>query len=341
MENFRKELLHWYEQNKRPLPWRKTKDPYKIWLSEVLLQQTRVQQGLPYYVKFLELFPDVFALANATEQEILKAWQGLGYYSRARNLHKTAKLIATSGGKFPQNHKELLKLPGIGEYTSAAILSISFNLPFAVLDGNVYRVLARLFLIAEPVNSSSAKKIFNEKAAQLLDNKQPGEFNQAMMELGAMVCTPQNPSCIICPVQHICMAFKANNTDAYPVKLPKKQQKQRYFHYLVVKQNEEIFFKKRTGKDIWQNMYELPMVEKESTEELSPSDIKNMIGAEVKVKAGKTYKHILSHQVIHAKVYEVEAGYGVPAKNFTPANPEKIKKLPLPRLIEKILDKYL
>ncbi len=245
-------LLHWYNQNKRPLPWRETRDPYKIWLSEVILQQTRVAQGMDYYHRFLQAFPDVQSLAGADEQEVLKLWQGLGYYSRARNMHYTAReIIADHNGFFPKTAAGLKKLKGIGDYTSAAIASICFDEPTAVLDGNVARVISRLYAIETPVDTGKGRILLTDLANNLMDNSHPGTFNQAIMELGAMVCTPQSPGCNNCPLAFACEALKRNETGRFPVKTPKKPPTARHLNYLVIsfkkKEKEFIVMRKRSG----------------------------------------------------------------------------------------------
>ena len=229
---FSKTLINWYSVNKRELPWRQTIDPYYIWLSEIILQQTQVAQGLPYYVKFTEEFPSVFHLAKAQEGHVLKLWQGLGYYSRARNLHTTAKYIAAElKGEFPNNYKDLLKLKGIGDYTASAIASICFNKPEAVVDGNVYRVLSRYFGIDTPINSPKGAKEFKQLAQELIDKKDPATFNQAIMEFGATQCKPQSPDCTLCPFTSSCIAFNENRIIELPVKIKSGKAKKKYFNF--------------------------------------------------------------------------------------------------------------
>ena len=267
MENYNfvtEKILNWYEVHKRILPWRDITDPYKIWISEIILQQTRVIQGLDYYNRFIERFPDVHALAIAEEQEVLKYWQGLGYYSRARNLHAAARSIETRfGGKFPKDYESILSLKGIGEYTAAAVASFAFNLPRPVVDGNVFRFLSRLFAIEEPIDTSKGKKLFTELAGQMMDRQRAGLFNQAIMEFGALQCVPASPDCGECPLATHCLSKTQGKVSEFPVKLNKPKTKEVYLYYFYIHSGEFIFLKKREGKGIWQNLYEFPSVESE------------------------------------------------------------------------------
>lgn len=262
---FHKKLITWYLQNKRDLPWRRTKDPYRIWLSEIMLQQTRVAQGLPYYLKFVEAYPTVQHLANAPEEEVLKLWQGLGYYSRARNLLITAKYVANElDGAFPSTYEGLKKLKGIGDYTASAIASICFKAPTAVVDGNVYRVLSRVFGLDIPINSTEGIRQFKELAQELIDRSQPGTYNQAIMEFGARYCVPQNPACESCIFNDSCEAYANKKVSQLPVKLKKLKVRKRYFNYLVVvSDDEKVILQQRKGKGIWQNLFQFPLVETE------------------------------------------------------------------------------
>lgn len=242
-------IIPWYKKNKRFLPWREDKNPYSIWLSEIILQQTRVGQGTPYYHRFMESFPDVVKLAGASVEEVLLAWQGLGYYSRARNLHKAAGIIAHDfKGRFPSDYKDIRSLPGVGDYTAAAIASLAFNMPYAAVDGNVYRVLSRYLGINTPVNSSAAKKEFLMAATKLLDRNDPGTHNQAMIELGALICTPKNPACEICPLNNSCFALERSVVGLLPVKTVKVQSRTRYFFYFIIYYEEKIYIRQRKGK---------------------------------------------------------------------------------------------
>ena len=260
---FSNTLTHWYLQNKRELPWRKSRDPYFIWLSEVMLQQTRVAQGLSYYLKFTTTFPTVFDLAKADESIVLKMWQGLGYYSRARNLHAAAKHIAFElNGEFPTSYLEIIKLKGIGDYTASAIASICFDEPTAVVDGNVYRVLSRYFGIYTSTNSSSGIKEFKALAQSLIDVSQPGNFNQAIMDFGALHCKPQNPLCESCPFADSCVAFEKKLTKVLPIKDKKIKVKKRYFNFLVIQTDDDkTILSERKGNGIWQGLYQFPLIE--------------------------------------------------------------------------------
>ncbi len=260
---FANRLIYWYLQNKRDLPWRETKDPYKIWISEIILQQTRVLQGLPYYFAFTNAFPTVFDLANASEEQVLKLWQGLGYYSRARNLHATAKFIANeNAGIFPQNYLELLNLKGVGSYTAAAIASFCYDEAVPVVDGNVYRVLSRIFEVETDISQNSAKKEFFDLAKALLPNDNAASFNQAIMEFGAIQCVPKNPDCSICPFNDGCLALQKGKIDTLPLKLKKTKVSKRYFNYLVFEDDlGNTLLEKRTSNGIWQNLYEFPVIE--------------------------------------------------------------------------------
>lgn len=296
MSTFSQTIIRWYHKNKRNLPWRHTSDPYKIWLSEIILQQTRVQQGLPYYELFTAKFPTVHDLAAAKEDIVMKAWQGLGYYSRARNLHYTARYVSKElKGRFPNEYEAIKGLKGIGEYTAAAIASIAYNKPYAVVDGNVFRVLARYFSIYTPIDSTEGKKEFSQLADKLLDKKDPGTFNQAIMEFGAMQCVPQNPDCVRCPLNKSCKALANNAVDQLPVKSQKTKVRTRYFNYFIVRKQGKLLMKKRTERDIWNNLYDFPLLE-------TKRELKKISGA----LAAGSYKHILSHQLINARFWEVK-----------------------------------
>nr|WP_299032652.1 A/G-specific adenine glycosylase [uncultured Tenacibaculum sp.] len=340
-----KKLIYWYLKNKRELPWRKTKDPYRVWLSEIMLQQTRVAQGLPYFLKFTEAFPTVFDLAKAEEIEVLKLWQGLGYYSRARNLHFTAKYISEElNGVFPKTYKELLQLKGVGDYTASAIASICYDEPVAVVDGNVYRVLSRYFGITTPINSTKGIKEFKELAQTVIDVTQPGVYNQAIMDFGALHCKPQNPLCGECPLAESCVAQGNNSVKELPVKEKKVKIKKRYFNYLVpVTEDDQTVLKERVGKGIWQGLYQFPLVEtKKETDE------KELIEHDqfVKLFPEKTtislfnkedIVHKLSHQHLITKFWVVKTT-NVSEKTMSWS---KVKEQPVPVLIDKFLEEYL
>ncbi|WP_026451113.1 A/G-specific adenine glycosylase [Aequorivita capsosiphonis] len=314
--HFSKKLISWYLLNKRELPWRDTVNPYHIWLSEIMLQQTRVLQGLPYYLKFLEAYPTVSDLANADEDEVLKMWQGLGYYSRARNLHATAKMVSQEmNSVFPDNYKELLKLKGVGDYTASAIASIAFNQPDAVVDGNVYRVLSRYFGILTPINTTSGQKEFKQLAQQLIDKKQPGTFNQAIMEFGARYCVPQNPDCANCIFNDNCVAFQKRKVSELPVKIKAKPAKTRYFNYMVIlSENERTILQQRTGKGIWHKLYEFPLIE--TLEKVNISTLKKnpqfqVFSEKIKIESISLFNekpviHKLSHQHLNTRFWIVE-----------------------------------
>ena len=337
--DFANELIQWYKANKRDLPWRNTNNAYIIWLSEVILQQTRVEQGLPYFNRFLDKYPDVTGFANANEDEILKLWQGLGYYSRGRNMLKTARLVRDEyAGIFPQQYQELIKLKGIGEYTAAAISSFSADEARAVVDGNVFRVLSRYFGISEPINSPKGKKIFQQVADEMLNHDHPGLHNQAMMEFGAMLCKPKNPACGICPVRLGCYAFKHNATTTLPVKLNKLKIKERYFNYLLIINNEEILLNKRDENDIWANLYDLPMIETESmlpVEELMYSQrIIDAFGEHVEIlEVSQVYKHVLTHQRLYVRFIKLAPEQLKLEQKWFFTSVENLKILALPKII--------
>ena len=310
-EFFNDQILNWYSRNKRDLPWRQTENPYHIWLSEIILQQTRVNQGLPYYLKFVEEYPSVHDLANADEREVLRVWQGLGYYSRARNLHKCAKIISENhNGIFPNNFKELLNLPGIGNYTAAAIASIAFGEKVAVVDGNVYRVLSRIYGIENDISSGKEQKVFQEKASILISEKYPADFNQSMMEFGALQCVPKNPDCSICPFHDQCFANKNEMQAQLPVKIKKVKVRKRHFHYFVFEMNGRLALRERLGNDIWRGLYDFHLIENEkpsSWEELSSSDVIEMLKNDIlSVDESVEYKHILTHQRIFATFHTIK-----------------------------------
>ncbi len=347
MNHFSDILISWYKHKKRDLPWRNTKNPYLIWLSEIILQQTRVEQGMSYYLKFAKEFPTVKHLAKAKEEKVLKLWQGLGYYSRARNLHASAKIICTDyEGNFPASYNELIKLKGVGEYTAAAIASFAFGLPHAVVDGNVFRVLSRIFGIKTPINSPAAKKEFTKIAQELLDKKNPALFNQAIMEFGSAHCKPTSPNCRDCIFNNMCVAYEKNQVQLFPVKNKSAIQKLRYLYYIVVNDDKNIFVRQRTENDIWKNLYDFPLIELK--EQISPENL--FLSKEWKAIFGKKkviiksvseeYKHILSHQIIYATFIEVKISPSAISFKGTKTIPLKdLKKIAVSRLIEKYLEK--
>ncbi|MBB5397304.1 A/G-specific adenine glycosylase [Mucilaginibacter sp. AK015] len=332
------QLIAWYNDNKRDLPWRKTTDAYIIWLSEIILQQTRVEQGLPYFYRFVEKYPTVTAFAAAHEDEILKLWQGLGYYSRGRNMLKTAQLVQQQhNGIFPVRYEELIKLKGIGEYTAAAISSFSSNEARAVVDGNVYRVLARYFGIDEPINSPKGKKMFQQIADDVLDKARPALHNQAMMEFGAMLCKPRNPACGVCPVRLGCVAFKTNATVYLPVKLKTVKVRTRYFNYLLITDGKVILMNKRDERDIWANMYDLPLIETAGL--LDPLELLRLpqakvFGDNIILKDNSAIiKHVLTHQQLFIRFLVLEKFPDKLEKGWFYTDVDNIKNLALPKAI--------
>ncbi len=334
----------WYDLNKRELPWREQKNPYYIWASEIILQQTRMKQGIVYYHKFIEKFPTVFDLAHSTVKEVLNIWQGLGYYSRARNMHRAAKQIVDKfHGEFPSDFKTIRQLPGIGDYSSAAIASLAFNIPVACIDGNVYRLLARYFGISSFIDNASGKKEFMTLATELLDVHNPGRHNQAMIELGAIICLPKHPLCSECPLKDSCMALKNNTIHELPKKKKKLIQVHRYFYYLVIKRNGYVYLKQRPEKGIWALLYDFPLIE--TGKKL---DIRGLIrlkswkdlfmNTEITIKnVSDEYRHQLSHQIIHAWFIEMEVNSPLKTIPAREIEYETIDQYPLPRLIEKYL----
>jgi A/G-specific adenine glycosylase len=309
--SFQSEIVKWYLNNKRDLPWRGTSDAYVIWLSEIILQQTRVEQGLPYFNRFLHNYPTVQAFAEATETQILKLWQGLGYYSRGRNMLFTARQVRElHKGQFPTSYNELIKLKGIGDYTAAAIASFSSNESKAVLDGNVFRVLSRYFGVVEPINSSAGKKQFLALAQSLMENQEASIYNQAIMEFGALQCKPKSPNCAICPLQAGCFARKHNLTTSLPVKLNKLKKRIRYFNYFVCTEGDNILVKKRNPGDIWQELYDFPLIETsknyQDDQEQFSAQLKLNFGKDCKVTTLTQQKHLLTHQTIYVQFFGLD-----------------------------------
>ena len=305
-------LLRWYKNNYRDLPWKHTNDPYKIWLSEIILQQTRVEQGMPYYTRFVERFPTVQHLAAAPIDEVMKLWQGLGYYSRARNLHfASQQIVKDYGGKMPHSYRELLKLKGVGAYTAAAIASFAFKEPVVALDGNGYRIFARFFGIEIPFDTATCKRQITEEAQAYIPQDAPDVFNQALMDFGSMVCIPQKPSCAICPLHTTCIAYAKGLVRNLPIRSKKKAVRQRYFNYILIRNGSDTYVRKRTKKDIWRGLYEFPLIE--TSEVMNPDDLfktpewnKLMNGTQPEIRAClPTVKHQLSHQTIWTSFYLV------------------------------------
>lgn len=355
MLNFSKKLIDWYLQNKRELPWRKTQDPYRIWLSEIILQQTRVEQGMPYYFKFTEAYPHIQNLAEAPQDDVLKLWQGLGYYSRARNLHATAQKVAFElDGKFPDTYKEIKKLKGIGDYTASAIASICFDEATAVVDGNVYRVLSRVFGIDTPIDSTAGKKEFKALAQQLIDPKDPANFNQAIMEFGATQCKPKNPYCLHCPFQHDCAAYASGKIDDLPVKQGKTKVRDRFFNYvLVLGPSGETILKQRENKGIWRGLFEFPLLETEmllkegafrkQLDSLKlPGDISDKAIHELNVQdiislTSQPVIHKLSHQKLHVHFWLLKLGEvgGLKTIPF-----QEFESFAVPRVIDRFMEDF-
>lgn len=342
MSEFSDNILIWYGENRRDLPWRNTKDPYLIWISEIILQQTRVSQGYDYYLSFVSRFPDVCSLASAPEDEVMRYWQGLGYYTRARNLHAAAKSM---NGTFPTTYEGVRALKGVGDYTAAAICSFAYGMPYAVVDGNVFRVLSRYFGIDTPIDSMAGKKLFTALAQDNLDESCPAEYNQAMMDFGALQCTPQSPACMYCPLAETCVAFRTGMAEELPVKQQKLSVKTRHFNYLWVKAGEYTYINKRTEKDIWQNLYELPLVESEH--ELSQIELlermKPWLTDDEEIQLDlliQGVKHVLTHRVIMANFYQVTLPPGSSSfSSFIMVKPESLASYAFPRLITSFLNK--
>ena len=339
-------LSQWYEVHQRYLPWRRNPDPYKVWLSEIILQQTRVEQGLPYYEAILQRFPDVRTLAEAPLDDLLKLWQGLGYYSRARNMHTAAKQVVNEfGGVFPKNYATLLHLKGVGEYTAAAISSIVYGEAKAVVDGNVYRVLSRLFNIDTPINSTEGKRIFSLLAAELLDQEHPSRHNQAIMEFGALHCVPVRPDCGSCPLSAHCLGLAAERVAELPVKTKGASKQERYFLYLVPTDGQHTWLQQRLGKDIWQNLWEFPLIE--SAKPLSMERIleepllKTWFGEAYSIGNILSFKHILSHRIIHAIFLPVRIQQikNIPT-SWTIVSTDKIDTFAVSRMTENFISKY-
>lgn len=350
MEAIRKQLLVWYEQMRRDLPWRQTSDPYLIWLSEVIMQQTRVDQGLPYYLKFSRNYPNVEALGLAEEQQVLKDWEGLGYYSRARNLHKAARQILSSG-LMPGTYSEWLRLPGIGAYTAAAIASIAHREAVPLMDGNVARVISRLFCLYDEISSSAFRTKAMKILGELLDRDDPGTFNQALMEFGALQCVPGKPDCGACPLNLSCEALAEGKVESLPNKARNSKARLRYFNYFMpVLENQGRDFTligKRQAKDIWQHLYEFPLIE--TTEASNLGDLLPLLAQEGILFAGKPLiegplynsRHILSHQVIDATFYRIRAGMGslfASPEGYQLISLEELREYPFSRLIIRYLD---
>lgn len=345
-KEFARLLIEWYHEHKRDLPWRNTNDPYLIWVSEIILQQTRVAQGYAYYQRFIERFPNLESLAASEENEVLKYWQGLGYYSRARNLHQAAISV---NGVFPVKYEDILKLKGVGTYTAAAICSFAYNQPHAVVDGNVYRVLSRFFGVNEPIDSGKGKKMFASLAHDLLDKVQPALYNQAIMDFGALQCTPLSPDCTVCPFKNRCFAFNHNMVSSLPIKQNKTKTSERFFYYLLIRDNGNIYLNKRTENDIWKNLYELPLIESNTAlavddfirkQEFASIFKENSV---VNVRLLNKTKHVLSHRIIYADFYELDA-QDIKMdflSKYTRLNMADLELYPVSRLMHNFFENFL
>lgn len=343
---FRRYLLSWSEDIERDLPWKETKNPYHIWLSEIILQQTRVAQGRPYYLKFINAFPSIEDLANASQDEVFSLWEGLGYYSRARNLHASAKKIVNDfDGVFPSNYEDILSLKGVGPYTAAAVASFAYNLPYPVVDGNVMRVLTRVFAIEEAIDSTKGRKRINALAEDLLHRKNPAAYNQAIMDFGALQCTPKNPKCDECPLAEICDSKGTELLHLLPYKAKKILKKTRYFHFLDVEDTHgNTQLERREEKDIWQGLFQFPMLERDDLEALSLDNIQNCLDiASDKFsleRISKVYKQTLSHQHIHAIFYKIRinASFFVDKEGIYLADRQNVSNFAFPKLIRSYIE---
>ncbi len=328
---FTETLLHWYIDNRRSLPWRGERDVYKIWVSEIILQQTRISQGWDYYLRFINTFPSVKTLAEADEAEVLRVWQGLGYYSRARNMHAAAKSIMEQyGGRFPSDYNNIRQLKGIGDYTAAAICSFAYGLPYPAVDGNVLRIISRVFGLHDNIMEGETKKNITELCAKLIKGTNPADFNQALMDFGSLQCVPKNPSCGICPLQNECYAYKNDEVELLPVNIKNIKVKQRHFHFFVYVINNQILIEKREANDIWKNLYQLPMMETNTNKKL-------------KHKLLYQTKHQLTHQTLHARFYEVSDTSILPSasgERFA-IEIEKLNNYAFPQLIVNFFKRYI
>ena len=349
MEQFSAILEQWYGLHKRELPWRQTTDPYLIWISEIILQQTRVAQGYAYFLRFVERFPTVQALAEAPADEVMKLWQGLGYYSRARNLHEAARSIMEHGGDFPATYEAVRALKGVGDYTAAAICAFAYGLPCAVVDGNVYRVLSRWMGIDTPIDSAQGKKLFAALAQEFLDKERPALYNQAIMDFGALQCTPQSPDCFSCPLAGSCVARSEGRVASLPVKSHKTKVTARYFNYVYARAGADTFLNKREADDIWKNLYELPLVESprpwNETDLLASGQFRAWLGGQEEGAVcclRQQVKHVLSHQVIYATFYELVLPEGAEAfSGFLRVPLAELEQYAVPRLVHQFFEKFV
>jgi A/G-specific adenine glycosylase len=346
MNDFTEAIERWYESNKRELPWRASSDPYQIWISEIILQQTRVTQGSNYFLRFIQRFPDIRSLAEADENEVMKYWEGLGYYSRARNLHAAARSM---NGIFPRTYPEVLVLKGVGEYTAAAICSFAYNMPYAVVDGNVYRVLSRYFGIETPIDSTKGKKLFAALANEMLDKQRPALYNQGIMDFGAIQCTPQSPNCLSCPLSDSCLAHAHGMIAKLPIKQHKTKVTNRYLHYFYVRAGAYTFIRQRTEDDIWRNLFEIPLIETPTTlpaeQLLQLPEFRALFDPEeqpVIRLLQQGVKHVLSHRILYTDFYEIV----LPTDTRSFSSYQKIKEKEIgeyafPRLLQLLIEKHL
>lgn len=353
MSTFSKALLHWYDVHKRDLPWKHDNDAYGIWLSEIILQQTRVNQGLPYYLKFKSTYPNVHELANADVDEVLKLWEGLGYYSRARNLHTTAKTVAHQyNGYFPETYEDLIKLKGIGSYTASAILSFAFHKAYPAIDGNAYRVVSRFLGLTSAIDLPETKKVVEKWLFKQIDKTNPGNFNQAMMDLGSMVCMPKNPLCLSCPLHSYCVAHQNDLVKTIPFKAKKIVKKERYFYFLMLlDEQKNTLIQKRNGKDIWLGLHQFPLLELKKNEKITKQKIEKFVKQNLNLELTAlipnkpvVYTHQLTHQKIFAKFYILETK-SLKNKRFPQdinlVNLENITTFAFPKLIQTYLHNFL
>ena len=342
---FSKTIINWYSANARKLPWRESTDPYLIWVSEIIMQQTRIEQGLSYYLRFIEAFPNLPSLSKAKEDEVLKLWEGLGYYSRARNMMFAAKQVEEIyNGVFPSQYHDILKLKGIGPYTAAAISSFAFGLPYAVVDGNVSRVLSRYYGIHTPINSHQGKKIFSELAQENLNHKDPATYNQAIMEFGALQCKPANPNCTICPLSNSCMALSSNSISLLPKKEKKLKVLNKYLHFFFIQKNDQFLIEKRDNKSIWKGLYQLPLIETkqdENTENIfKTSEFIDIIGEENFIlKSVQEVNHKLTHRNLFIRFYQLDIRKFA-KHSYLQVNMSDLQSLAFPRPIEKYLEAF-
>lgn len=338
---FSETLLQWYATHRRELPWRGISDPYRIWVSEIILQQTRIVQGYAYYHRFLAAFPTVEALAEAKEDEVLRLWQGLGYYSRARNLHAAARQVVEMGG-FPKKYEEVRSLKGVGDYTAAAICSFAYGLPCAAVDGNVYRVMSRFFGIREPIDTGRGKKLFKELASELLPPTHAADYNQALMDFGAMQCVPSAPNCEDCPLEAACVARAEGRVGNFPVKSRRQKVVERFLIYIGVQTPAGFWLHHRAGGDIWQGLYEFPLIEAGHSltqkELLNTQFLKSLPQGGVWSVVRLGVKHVLTHRVLRADFYSLAYDFSVqPPDGFIAVSREQLEDYAMPRLLTKIL----